>query len=227
MGRLLKYLLGLVNLNRHTVLHDNDSIGHGTHHFQVMADEQVGQPIAGLQVPEQIDQLHLHRSIQCTGWLIQQNHLGLEDQRTRHRNTLTLPPGEFVRKTVPGISGQANLFEHSLHTLISTRFVSFQIMRAKPFCNRVTHGTPWRQTTKRILKDHLQITTQRLHRSRIQFRDVAAIESNLAGRRHQAQQRLSERALAGTGLTNNTECLTGAQLQINTVYRLDVINRAP
>jgi hypothetical protein len=48
------------------------------HHPQIVADEHISQPIAALQLAQQIDDLRLHRHIQRAGRLIQHQQARLQ-----------------------------------------------------------------------------------------------------------------------------------------------------
>nr|GFD52385.1 hypothetical protein [Tanacetum cinerariifolium] len=61
-----------------------------------MADEQVREAVADLQIPQQRDNLLLHRAIQCRGWFVQENQVRLQHQRSCDGNALALTAGELM-----------------------------------------------------------------------------------------------------------------------------------
>ena len=65
-------------------------MGHSAHHFQIMADEQIGQPVFLLQIAQQSHDLNLYSHIKGAGRLVQHHEFGPQDHRPRNRNTLPL-----------------------------------------------------------------------------------------------------------------------------------------
>ena len=65
-----------------------------------MADEKIRQTVMLLEVPQQIDNLSLHRHVQGTGRLIEDDEAGLQDHRSGDGDTLALTTAELVRVAV-------------------------------------------------------------------------------------------------------------------------------
>ena len=63
-----------------------------------MADKQQGQTEVALQIFHQIEDLRLHRHIECRGRLVTDDHIGIGRQRTGNGDALPLPAGKLVRK---------------------------------------------------------------------------------------------------------------------------------
>ena len=60
------------------MLHHDHVVGDLTHHGEIVRDEQVGEPLLGLQVVEQMQHLILHEHIQGGDGLIADNDVGVE-----------------------------------------------------------------------------------------------------------------------------------------------------
>ena len=70
----------------------------------------------------------------------------------------------------------------------------------------------------RILKDHLHAPAQRPPRPLVERGNIIAVEYDRArGRLDQAEQRASERGLAGTGLADNADGLALADANVDAV----------
>ena len=86
-------------------IHHADAVRHVAHHRQIVADEQVGQAEAVLQVAHQVEDLRLHRDVERRGRLVADDELGIAGKRARDRDALALAAGELVRvfRAVRGI----------------------------------------------------------------------------------------------------------------------------
>ena len=62
-----------------------------------MRDEQVGESQFILQVFEQIQNLRLHRYVQCARRLVTDDKLWIDGEASRDADTLSLSTGEFMR----------------------------------------------------------------------------------------------------------------------------------
>ena len=69
---------------------------------EIVRDEEIAQSEAVLEVPEQIEDLRLHRNVERRHGLVTDDQSRLEDERTRDCNALTLPTRELVR-IAPGV----------------------------------------------------------------------------------------------------------------------------
>jgi tripartite-type tricarboxylate transporter receptor subunit TctC len=64
LSRRSENLLHAALLDDSTILHDDHMIGQGAHHGQIVADEQIGQPVCKLEVSQQLDHGFLDRAVQ-------------------------------------------------------------------------------------------------------------------------------------------------------------------
>ena len=78
------------------LLHDADVVAHEADDGQVVADEQVGQTVFVLQVAHQVEDLRLHRHVECRGRLVADDEVGLADEGTGDGDALALATGELV-----------------------------------------------------------------------------------------------------------------------------------
>ena len=65
--------------------------------LQIVADEEIGEIVLGLQVAQQIDDLRLHAHVERRGRLVEHDEARLEHHGARDRDALALAAGEFVR----------------------------------------------------------------------------------------------------------------------------------
>ena len=72
-------------------------VGQRAHDLEVVADEQIGELVALLQVAQQVDDLGLHAHVERRGRLVEHHETRLQDERARDRDPLALAAREFVR----------------------------------------------------------------------------------------------------------------------------------
>jgi len=89
-------------------------------------------------------------------------------------------------------------------------------VRAKRLGDEVEHAHAWVQRTDRILEHDLHLGPQPPHGSATEMRDVGAIESDASGCGFdQAQDRSSQRRLAGARFSDQPHGLSGGDVQIH------------
>ncbi len=91
MLRALENLGGGALLDNLARLHHADPVGDPPHHPQIMGDEQQAQPLARLEVSQQIKDLGLDGDIQRGGGLVGDQQFRPVGQRHRDHHPLALP----------------------------------------------------------------------------------------------------------------------------------------
>ena len=72
-----------------------------------MADEQISELVAALQLAQEIDDLRLHRHVERRGRLIENQEFRLEHERPGDGDALALAARELVRVAVAGSPGSS------------------------------------------------------------------------------------------------------------------------
>ena len=80
---------------------------------EVVADHHVGQTALFAQCFEQVQHFGLHAGVERRGGLVEQQHLWLEDQRTRDRDALALAARQLVRVAKTKAATQAHFVERA------------------------------------------------------------------------------------------------------------------
>ena len=80
-------------LDKLTGLHHRDSVRKFFDDGQVVADEQAGKAVLGLQLAQQLQHLRLYGDVQGRRRLVGYDQGGFQGQRPRDTHTLALPPG--------------------------------------------------------------------------------------------------------------------------------------
>jgi hypothetical protein len=95
--RALENLFGGSRLNHLAIAHDDNLVGERPHHLEVVADEQIGEVVPGLQVAQQVDDLRLHAHVERRGRLVEHDEARLEHHGARNGDALALAAGKFMR----------------------------------------------------------------------------------------------------------------------------------
>ena len=111
-------------------IHHRNPIGNMFDHGQIVRDEHIRQPELALQILQQIDHLRLHRYIECRHRFIANDQTGLDRQRPRDTDTLTLTTGKFMRIALHVLRRQADLVEQGGHAFaLMTACQAMQLQR--------------------------------------------------------------------------------------------------
>ena len=76
-----------------------DAIGEGTHHREIMRDEEHGHVAVGAQLGQQFEDIRLDRHVERREHLVADQQLRIGDQRARDGDALALAAGQFVGET--------------------------------------------------------------------------------------------------------------------------------
>lgn len=77
-------------------VHDDDALAEVLDHCKVVGNEQVGQAVLALDVPEQVDHLGLDADIEGADRFVADDELRFHGQRSGDADALTLSPAELV-----------------------------------------------------------------------------------------------------------------------------------
>ena len=71
-------------------IHHRDPVGHLTDHGEVVGDEQIGEAALVTEIHQQVEDLGLHRDIECRDRFVADNELRLDRQRPGNSDPLPL-----------------------------------------------------------------------------------------------------------------------------------------
>ena len=87
-------------------LHHDEVVGDVLDDADVVRDEQIRDAELALQLEQQVQDLRLHRDVECRGRLIADDELGLDRERARDRDALALAARELVRIALERVAAQ-------------------------------------------------------------------------------------------------------------------------
>src|SRR5690606_9840801 len=220
MRRGRKYPRRRFQLHHPAQVHDGHAIGDMAHYAQVVADEHVSEVEVATQVHEKVENLGLDGDIQRGDGLVANEHGGLERQRARHPDSLTLPTRELMWVALAIARIQPHLFQQPAHVLVSFG-AAHQAMDERGLANDVPHSHAWVQRRIRILEDHLHRELVFAALCALQRCNVTATVQYAPGsRRDNPRQHTAQRGLAAAGFTDHRQHLAMVYLQIDTGYSL-------
>ena len=97
-----------VELDDAAEIHHRDAVADVPHHGEVVADEEIGEPVLLLQVDQQVQHLRLHRDVERRDRLVGDDHVGIDRQRLGDAEPLALAAGELVRVLAHRLGPQAD-----------------------------------------------------------------------------------------------------------------------
>ena len=97
--------------NDQAEVHHHNPITQVTNDVQVVADKHQSESQFGLKVREEVDDLRLHRDVECRNGFVGDDEIRAGCQGPRDGDPLPLPTGEFMRQPA-GLDGiKSHLFE--------------------------------------------------------------------------------------------------------------------
>ena len=104
---------GRARLHHPPRIHHHHPRGRGTHHAEIVGDQQQREPLLRREFAEQVEHLRLHRDVERGGRLVGDQQLGAAGERDRDHHALALAAGELVRIAVARIAsaGEADAVE--------------------------------------------------------------------------------------------------------------------
>ena len=185
-----------------------------------MADEEVADAVAVLQVLHQVEHLGLHAHVERADRLVGDDQPRPRDERARDGDALALAAAELVRVLVGIGRAQADRVEHVGGTLALLGTAGAQ-QHGQRLGHRLADGAARVQRAVGVLKHHLQLYARPAQRRGVQAVQVNAFQQHAAGtggfqRHHQPRQR----ALAGARLAHHAQAAAGLQAEADAGQRL-------
>ena len=146
-------------------VHHRHRIGDMTHDLKIMGNEEICDAQLFLQIHEEVQHLGLDRHVERGYRLVGDDQPGMQHQRPRHRNALSLSPGEHVRIAAVVLGLESDPRHHRARGVTTGSRAKLRADRQRlleqraDFLARVERGI-------RILEHHLYQRAQPLQRPR-------------------------------------------------------------
>ncbi len=215
-GRVVPYLLRRANLLDDALVHQHHAVGHLQRFLLVVRDEDARDMQFVVQAAQPPSQLFADLGVESTERFIQEQHLGLDRQRTRQGDALSLAARELGRKAVSD-PVQLHQLEQIGHLLADLRL-------ARPFAARLDA-----QTEGHVL-EHGHVAEQRVvleHEAHVALTHVhvggvfSAEQDVAAVRGFQTRDDAQQRGLAAARRAQQGQEFAGVDVEVHVLQRME------
>src|SRR5262252_85551 len=195
---------------------------------QVVRDDDDRRTVLLLEAGDEIQDLRLHRDVECRGRLVGDQQLRVAAQRHRDHRALAHAAGELVRVVVhPGLRvGNADPAQH-VDRVILGRLLADLVVDQVGLGDLVADRVVGVQRGQRILEDHRHLAAPQVaHPGLRRLDEFLSVEVDLAAHPCvagvvEAEDAETGDALARAGFTDDAEGAAPVQRERYPVYRLD------
>src|SRR6516162_5232779 len=181
------------------------------HYRKIVGDEKVRNTHLLLQVLKQIDNLSLHAHVKSAHRFVANDQHRFDGQGARNPDPLTLSSAEFMRKPMTQFGLKAHFSEQIRRPVFPLRPVEHRKMHSERFADDLKNVPSRIKRTKRILKDHLDLTTQRSESRIRQITNLLSTEKDFSTcDLHEFQNGQSNRSLPTSAFSDETHGLRGS-----------------
>ena len=226
MQRVLEDVLGRAVFDETAEVHNAHRVRDMLDDRQVVRDEQVGQLVLLLQFLQQVDDLRLDRHVERRDRLVADDEFGVERQRPRDADTLSLTARELVRIAVL-VEGLQTAVVHDLVDIVLVLFLRHDLVLADRFADDLADREPGRERRERILEDDLHLGPEGTQFFTGKIVDFAAVEQHLSAGlfARETQDGASGGGLAAARFPDQPHRGPALQIEGDAVDRLDVADR--
>ena len=223
MYGILKQLVGAGKLQTLTQIHDHDVVGDVLDDAEVVGNEHIGQAHFVLQVHQQVQDLSLNGHVQRGHRLITDDELGIHGQGAGDADTLAAAAVQLVGIRRGIAAGQAH-HVHQVRCVVEDLLLCGQrLVDEHVLGDDLDDGLTGVQAGVGVLEDDLELLTHLLHLAGVVLGDVLPVVEDLAGGRlDKPQNGAAQGAFSAAGLAHHADGLTGIDLHVDTVHRVEV-----
>ena len=218
VSRVFVELVGVADLADLAEVHHDDAIGHVLDDREIVTDEQQREAVASLHVLQDVEDLGLHRHVECGHRLVADQHLRIESERTSDTDALELTTRELVRAAFAELRVDPDRDHQFLDA-----FLRPGALRVAPhrdaLADDVADLTTRVERRDRVLEDHLQIGTDLAERLAFHVRKVVALVVDASGLDVvEANDRLGNGGLAATRFAHDAEGLAFGDVEADAAH---------
>jgi hypothetical protein len=206
--------------------HHDDLVGQRPDDPQIVADEQIRQGVARLELAEQVDDLRLHRHVERGRRLVEHYEPRPEDHGAGDRDALALAAGELVGVAIAARGIEADLDQRLVDEPATLIPGPAELVHRQSLLEDLRDRQARRQRAERVLKHDLHLPPKRTKILRRDALDLSTDELNRSLAPLQPEQREPQRGLARAAFPDHADGVAFAHRDADAVHRLDVIDRA-
>src|SRR5688572_15117185 len=194
---------------------------------EVVPDEEIGEAELVAQLLEQPDDLRLDRDVEGGDRLVAHDEVRPEGKRARDADALALAAAHLMRIAVYRTRRKPADRQQFAHLPQARGAVGFDAVHQQGLADDLLHGHPRIERAVRILEHRLDSPAECERPSRVEARDVLAVEADLAGRRLvELQQQTADGGFSAAGFPDQPERLAAADCEADAVDCLDLADHA-
>ena len=144
-----------------------------------MGDEEIAQLVLLLQILEEVDNLRLHRHVECRDRLVANHKLRIQRKRSCDTNSLTLTARELVRVAV-FVEGLQTAVVHDLIDVVMVLAPRHKIVLTDRLTDDFADRQSRREGGERILEDDLHLHAQVVQFVLRNIVDLFSVEQHLS-----------------------------------------------
>src|SRR3954454_21481399 len=215
-------LVAVGDLHDLAEVHHGHAVAHVTYDREVVRDQDQRQVVFALQVAQQVQDLRLDRDIESRHGLVGDDDLGLQRDRARNADALTLAARELVRIAVVVLGIEPDLLHQLLDRSLALALALVQVVDDERLRDDRANRLARVERRVRVLEDHLDLTPHRLQLAAAKRRDLAPPDLDRpAGGVEQPVDQPRGRGLPATGLPHDSERLAAPHVERDPVDRAD------
>src|SRR6516162_4913608 len=181
------------------------------HYRKIVGDEKVRNTHLLLQILKQIDNLSLHAHVKGADRFVANDQRRFDGQGARDPDPLTLPSAEFMRKPIAQFGFKSDFSEQIRRPFFPLGPVEHRKMHPERFADDLENAPARIKRTKRILKDHLDLTTQRSEARVRQISNLLPTEKNFSTcGLNEFQNGQTNRSFPASAFSNEANGLSGS-----------------
>jgi hypothetical protein len=174
-----------------------------------VADEDIGQAVAVLQIVKQVQHLRLHRDVERGDRLVEHDQFRAGGERAGDADALGLAAGEFVRVAVEEFGPQIDRVHQLVEPLAARGALQAEQMDQRRLENGAD-GLARIERGDRVLEDILDLAGERVEVAFGGGRQVLALEADgAAGRPVEPGHHARQRGLAAARFADHAQRLAG------------------
>ena len=194
---------------------------------QIVRDKEIGKPEIALQLLQQIDNLRLNRHVKRRNRLVADDKVGVERERSRDADSLTLSARKLVRISVLVILGKT-AGAHDARDVVLVFLGRNDTVLPDRLAYDLADRHTGRETRVGILEDYLDLGSDPAQFLARQFEDVDAVEYYFAlGFALKAEQRASDCRFAASRLSDKAHGGPAFDFEGDAVDRFNVSDYEP
>jgi hypothetical protein len=199
-------------------VHDRHLVGHVAHHGKVVADEEVSEVVALLQVHHEVQHLGLDRDVEGRDRLVGHDQLRAGDQRPGDGDALALAAGKLVGVLVAVVRLQSHLAQGFVDPPAPLGPSVPLDQGGQGLGDDARHLVPGVEGAVGVLEHHLEVAPQGLELGRGEIEETGALEPHAAlGGPLQGHDRPRQGRLAAAGLADDAEAAPGLDREADPV----------